>query len=163
MEEKQLVDTKRLARELGVTVRRVRQMVEEHILPPPNEDKKHDLERCQQRYRLYKYGTYDNWNTFYDEVEAAAKDMEKKFDSALKPGSTDEQIRAASAARRRVFEDMQFMAACRSKTAAERNMFLQLWEREYDQDMGGLIYHALRGRALVDEFGRVLIPAEKAA
>ena len=106
MEEKQLVDTKRLARELGVTVRRVRQMVEEHILPPPNEDKKHDLERCQQRYRLYKYGTYDNWNTFYDEVEAAAKDMEKKFDSALKPGSTDEQIRAASAARRRVFEDM---------------------------------------------------------
>jgi hypothetical protein len=55
------------------------------------------------------------------------------------------------------------MAACKSKTAAERNMFLQLWEREYDQDMGGLIYHALRGRALVDEFGRVLIPAEKAA
>jgi hypothetical protein len=58
---------------------------------------------------------------------------------------------------------MQFMAACKSKTAAERNMFLQLWEREYDEDMGGLIYHALRGRALVDETGKVLIPAEKAA
>ena len=145
MEEKQLVDTKRLARELGVTVRRVRQMVEEFILPPPNEDKRHDLERCAQRYRLYKYGTYDTWNSFYDELEGAATDMEKKFERGMRPGSTDAEIRAASTARRRVFEDMQFMAACMSKTAAERNMFLHLWEREYDEDMGGLIYHAFGG------------------
>jgi hypothetical protein len=51
MEERRLVDTKRLAFELGVTVRRVRQMVEEFILPPPDQDKRHDLERCEKRYK----------------------------------------------------------------------------------------------------------------
>jgi hypothetical protein len=50
MKTKKLVDHKELAGELGVTVRRVRQMLEEHILPPLR-DGRHDLERCERRHR----------------------------------------------------------------------------------------------------------------
>jgi hypothetical protein len=50
MKSKKLVDHKELAGELGVTVRRVRQMLEKHILPPLR-DGRHDLERCERRHR----------------------------------------------------------------------------------------------------------------
>jgi hypothetical protein len=149
------VDQKQLAVELGVTVRRIRQMVDEHILPPPR-DGKHDLERCERRYRLYKRGTDADWDQFYDEVLARAKDAERKFERALRPRATDAQIRAASVAHQDHMADVRFCTACKSRTTAERNMFLLWWDREDERAMSLLFAHAMKGKTLVDEDGTVL-------
>jgi hypothetical protein len=158
MKDEQLVDTKKLASELGVTVRRVRQMVEEHILPPPR-DGKHDLARCERRYRLYKRGADADWNAFYDEVEEAAKDAAKKFERALKrPAGVpdDAAVIAAAVAHQRNVTDLRFLTACKSRSAAERKMFLDWWDREDDQAMGMLLAHAMAGKTLVDAHGTAL-------
>jgi hypothetical protein len=149
------VDQKELAGELGVTVRRIRQMVEEHILPPPR-DGKHDLERCERRYRLYKRGTDADWDPFYDEVLARAKDAERKFERALKPGATDAHITAAAVAHQSNMADLRFCTACKSRTTAERKMFLAWWDREDEQAMGRLFAHVMAGKTLVDADGTVL-------
>jgi hypothetical protein len=155
MKRKKLVDHKELAGELGVTVRRVRQMLEEHILPPLR-DGRHDLERCERRYRLYKYGTAADWNVFYDEVEAGAKGTAEKFERALKPGATDAHITAAAVAHQSNMADLRFCAACKSRTTAERKMFLDWWDREDERAMSLLFVHAMKGKTLVDEDGTVL-------
>jgi hypothetical protein len=149
------VDQKQLAVELGVTVRRIRQMVDEHILPPPR-DGKHDLERCERRYRLYKRGTDADWDQFYDEVLARVKDAERKFERALRPRATDAQIRAASVAHQDHMADVRFCTVCKSRTTAERNMFLAWWDHEDDQAMGRLFAHVMAGKTLVDADGTVL-------
>jgi hypothetical protein len=135
-------------------VRRIRQMVEEHILPPPREGK-HDLERCERRYKLFKRGTDADWDQFYDEVLARAKDAEGKFERALAPRSTDAQIKAACVAHHDLMADMRFMTVCRSRGSAERRMFLDWWDREDDAAMGMLFAHAMAGKTLVDADGSV--------
>ena len=93
---------------------------------------------------------------FYDEVLSRAKDAERKFDRALRPRATDTQIRAASVAHRDFMADMRFMTVCRSRTASERKMFLDWWDREDDQAIGMLFAHVMAGKTLVDADGTVL-------
>jgi hypothetical protein len=92
---------------------------------------------------------------FYDEVEAGAKDTAEKFERALKPGATDAQVRAASVAHQDHMADVRFCTVCKSRTTAERNMFLAWWDREDDQAMGMLFAHVMAGKTLVDD-GTVL-------
>jgi hypothetical protein len=162
MEQKHMVDAKRVAKELGLTGRRVHQLVEELVLPPANNAKLFDLERCALRYKLFKHGRFDQWENFYDSVEQAAKDTAPKVERALQDDPTDEEISVALRAHLSLYSDMKFLAVCRSKTGAEKNLFLDLWQREEDRIAGGLLYQMLRGRALVDDFGKMLIPGKTA-
>jgi hypothetical protein len=131
-------------------------------LPPPTEDKRHDLERCEQRYKLYKYGTPKTWDSFYDEVEAAGDAARKKLERAL-DSDADELIKRAIQAIRRVYEDMRFLAACRSRTPSERNLFLKKWDNEEDSALGALLGHFLRNKTWVGDDGKVIYRGPEAA
>lgn len=68
-------------------------------------------------------------------------------------------MRAASLAVQANGESLRFVTACKSKTPAERDMFLAIWKREEDQALGNLIYRAtviMGGDRIVDDDGRVL-------
>jgi hypothetical protein len=163
MRETRRATAKQVAKSLGLTVRRVHQLVEELILPEPDNEKRFDLTLCDLRYMLFKHGTQSQWEDFCDDTEAGAHDVETKVNIALADRRTDEQVDAAARLVMRHYSNMLFLAACRSKTPVEKNLYLDKFTRERDELMGGLIYQRLRGRALVDEDGTVLIPAEKAA
>jgi hypothetical protein len=162
MSENRMGDAKRVAKHLGLTVRRVHQLVDELILPQPDNAKRYDLSLCELRYALFKHGTQSQWEDFCDDVEAEAHDVETAVNIALADKRTDKQVDVAARMVMRHYSNMLFLATCRSKTAAEKNLYLDKFERERDELMGGLIYQRLRGRALVDEDGTVLIPARAA-
>jgi hypothetical protein len=163
MSENRMGDARRVAKELGLTVRRVHQLVDELILPQPDNAKRYNLTLCELRYTLFKHGTQSQWEDFCDDVEAEASDTDAKVKIALADKRTDEQVDVAARMVMRHYSNMLFLATCRSKTPTEKNLFIDKFTRERDELMGGLIYQRLRGRALVDEDARVLVPAEKAA
>jgi hypothetical protein len=163
MSETSRATAKQVAKTLGLTVRRVHQLVEELILPEPDNEKRFDLDLCDLRYMLFKVGTQSQWEDFCDDVEAEAHDVETAVNIALADKPTDKQVDVAARMVMRHYSNMLFLATCRGKTAVEKNLYLDKFERERDELMGGLIYQRLRGRALVDENGTVLIPARKEA
>jgi hypothetical protein len=150
-----LVTTKELAKAIGVTARRVGQMVEEHLMPPPNAEKRFELERCELRYRLYKHGSVTQWNCYLDEVEAAGIASQEMFERAME-ADADDLIKPAIQAIRRVHEDLRFLAVARSKTTAESNLFLDMWEQQEDNAIGALLAHFLRNKTWVGDDGKVI-------
>ncbi len=66
------VSQKELAKELGVTDRRVRQLVKERIIPAPR-DESYDLDLCRRRYRLYSGGSDREWEAAFDEAHDLAQ------------------------------------------------------------------------------------------
>jgi len=133
-----LVGQQALARELGVTDRRVRQMVEGHILPEPR-DGLYDLGFCQDRYGLYREGTDRDWDRFFDQCEDLARESTELLRAALKPTSTLDMVTAASRAVQASYRDMRFMTAVRSKSDSERTLFFRVWEREETEAMALLL------------------------
>jgi hypothetical protein len=75
----------------------------------------------------------------------------------------DARITAAAVAHRRHMEDKRFCTACKSRTAAERKLFLDMWDLEDELAMGQLVAHTLTGKTLVGEDGTVLYRGEAAA
>ena len=133
-----LVGQQALARELGVTDRRVRQMVEGHILPE-SRDGLYDLEFCLDRYGLYREGTDRDWDRFFDQCEDLARESTDLLRAALKPDGTLEMVRAASTAIQVSYRDMRFMTAVRSKSDSERKLFFGVWDREETEAMSLLL------------------------
>jgi hypothetical protein len=127
-----------LARDLRVTDRRIRQMVDERLLPRPNEDG-HDLEICRSRYDLYRSGTSGDWESLFDEGVEQAKEAERLLEKAYADSAVLADVTAASTAVQASTATMCFITATKSKSQAEREMFWNLWEGQEKRAIQGLI------------------------
>jgi hypothetical protein len=129
-----------LASELGVSPRRVRQLIAEGILPGPNEAGTYDLERCVQQHALF-LARHDAgaWAPFEDRLLRAARRVERLLATAVRPAASGPQLQAASVAVQGLFSDLSFMTVCRSKTPAERDLFLRLWREKENRALGALV------------------------
>jgi hypothetical protein len=132
-----------LAKDLNLTDRRIRQLVEERILPPVR-DEGHDLALSRERYRIYSSGTERDWDKCFDEAEDAARLAGELNDRAFNDGAGLEDVKAASIAIQRSTALMSFLTACKSKSDAERRLFWNLWDREEGQALSGLLAHAMK-------------------
>lgn len=138
------VNQQELAQELGVSDRRVRQMIDSFILPQPHhDDGGYDLALCRERYDLYRNGSPDDWSEFFDETIDLAKETEKLVDRALSDAGTLEDTKLASLRTQIDIARMHFITACQSKSQEERNFFHPLWRREEDRILGGLLYRSM--------------------
>jgi hypothetical protein len=160
MQTKTRVNQIELAAELGLTDRRVRQLSKDCILPEPHHaDGLFDLALCRERFELYRDGSDRDWEDFYRDLEDDTKKTKTLFERAISDAGTADDVRAASLAVQANGESFRFVTACKSKTSAERDMFLGIWKREEDQALGGLIYRAtviMGGDRIVDDDGTVL-------
>jgi hypothetical protein len=133
---------KRLAAHFGVTGRRVRQLIEAHIFPSAR-DRHYDLAICRERYDLFRNKRdRTGWDDFYRSLEARIGKTEKLIGAALEPTSKAIQVREASRAVQDVFSDLRFITAVRSKSDAERELFLGLWCEREDAALGILLSRA---------------------
>ena len=132
-----------LARDLNLTDRRIRQLVDERILPPPR-DEGHDLELSRERYRLYSNGSDRDWERCFDEAEDAARLAGELNDRAFDGDAGLEDVKAASIAIQRSTVLMSFLTACKSKSDAERKVFWSFWDREEGQALSALLAHAMK-------------------
>ncbi|MEH2503736.1 hypothetical protein V1290_002547 [Bradyrhizobium sp. AZCC 1578] len=156
-----------LAKDLGLTDRRIRQLVEQRILPPAR-DEGHDLELSRQRYRLYSSGTDRDWEKCFDEAEDLARMAGELNDRAYEDNAGLEDIKAASIAIQRSTVLMSFITAAKSKSQSERELFWKIWDREEGQALGALFAHAMKlmGKThLRTDEGELIeiIPAESVA
>jgi hypothetical protein len=146
------VNQKGLAEELGLTDRRIRQMVAQHLLPEPWPELGYDLERCERYYGLYQRKDEPQaWIAFLRQIEEAAVTVQRLIDRALKPRGTKEQLKAASLALQALSADMRFVTAARSNGEGERSFFEQWWSEKEDQNMGLLLSRAVQ--IMADENG----------
>ena len=131
----------KLAQHLGITDRRVRQLVEEKILPPADEAGGYDAEFCRDRYRLYSSGNDDDWENFYRQIEDDAHEVERLMKKALQPRAKQKDLAATAQAHIALFDDLRFAMAAKGKSRPEhalvmrlidydeRASFSRLWER----------------------------------
>lgn len=129
-----------LASELGLTDRRIRQMVTDHLLPAPNDDGKFDLELCRARYDLFRNGSDRDWDDFFESTEDQATNAEKLLDRALADGATAADCKSASLAIQTLHSAMMFITAAKSKTDSERQLFFQIHRERGDRAMAALLY-----------------------
>ncbi|MCK1618907.1 hypothetical protein IVA96_20160 [Bradyrhizobium sp. 159] len=132
-----------LAHDLKLTDRRIRQLVDERILPPAR-DEGHDLELSRQRYRLYSSGSERDWDRCFDEAEDLARMAAQLNERAFEDGAGLEDVRAASSAIQRSTAMMSFLTAAKSKSQSERELFWTIWDREEGQALGALFAHAMK-------------------
>lgn len=137
------VDQKALAKDLGITPRRVRQLVAADLLPEPDDDG-YDLERSRQFYALYTNGSPRGWRDFHDEISALAIRVErwvKKAETLSKPN-----LAKAGREANRLFENLRFSIAATSDSDAERGYHRLLFDRLEAEVFGPLVrrtYHVL--------------------
>jgi hypothetical protein len=127
-----------LAKDLRLTDRRVRQLVEERVLPPAR-DRGYDLELSRTRYRIYSSGTESDWDRTFTEAEDMAKLATELGRKAHADGAVVADVTAASIAIQSSTTMMNFLTACKSKSRTERELFWGIWKREQDAAIGGLI------------------------
>jgi hypothetical protein len=154
------VNRTRLAEELGLTDRRIRQMVAQHLLPEPWPELGYDLERCERYYGLYQRKDEPQaWIAFLRQIEEAALTVQRLIDRALKPRGTKEQLKAASLALQALSADMRFVTAARSGGESERSFFEQWWSEKEDQNMGLLFGRAVQ--IMAEEAGTTAAEVER--
>src|SRR4051794_18089183 len=86
-----------LARGLGITDRRIRQLVDERILPPAA-DGGFALDLCEHRYKLYTSGREDDWNQAFRQAEMLAEVAADLVEKAYADGAVAADVTAASIA-----------------------------------------------------------------
>src|SRR5215207_6477542 len=122
------VNQAELALELGITDRRVRQLVEERILREPRSDDGYDLELCRRRCRLYRSGSDREWDAAFDEASDLANMASDLHDKAYAENATVADVTAASVAIQASMGIMSFLTATKSKSQAERDLFFTIWD-----------------------------------
>lgn len=137
MKSKDSITQKALAQALGVTDRRIRQMVDEGLLPEAR-DGRWDLPTCQDRYRLYRDGTESEWNRFFYQVERQAEEVERLMAEALKPSADLKAVQAASVAAQAMFSDLRFVEAAKATGRAERDFLRTIWREKEGETIGAL-------------------------
>ena len=160
---------KEVAAALGLTERRVRQLIASQILPEEGTDGGFDLPICETRYDLYHDGSAAEWAEFLDGLERDAKATEKLGQKALRTEATLADVQAASRALQRVFSATRFALAAnpREKSADVRAMMLRLVD--YDERAAfapliaqGLLLHTGRSGPWI-RVGDDYVPVSEAA
>ncbi len=111
------VSQKELTQELGVTDRRICQLVAEKILPEPT-DHGYDLEMCRYRYQLYSLNDEYSWAEFDRSLLEDAHQVEKLMKKAFRPSAKRNDLAAAAQAHVAVFDGLRFSMTARSKKPA---------------------------------------------
>lgn len=143
MSSKTHVSQIELAAELRLTDRRIRQMTDQWLLPPPHHERGYDLDRCKKFYKLYRDGSVNDWSRFYDEALADAEHSAAEFERAMSDKATLDDIKQASAAVQRDEENFCFISAARSRSQPEREFFLPLWHRQANEALSLLLSRAM--------------------
>lgn len=146
------VNQKALAAALGLTDRRVRQMIEERLLPPPGADGLHDVARAQQRYALYQDDDRAGqaWEAFLSGLERRAGKVDLLVKKALKPQAGWQALREASTAAQDLFDDLAFVNAARGRSDGERTFVAMMWREKENDVLGALVTH---GKKLAKKLG----------
>lgn len=136
-------------------------MVEEHILPPAHHaDGTYDLDFCRDRYDLYRDGTDRDWAEFYEEADREIAAAQRASDRAFADDATTAHVTAASLAMQATLSTARFVAACRSKTDAERAFLFPIFQREEDDAIRNLLARGMQimGAAQIvdDDTGEVI-------
>ena len=117
-----------LAKALGITTRRVRQLVDARILPDGRDGKWH-LPTCGERYRIFLQKTERDIDKVAYDVEQRATQLEDLLDE-LVDAENDEHRRdllpKAVDLHREMFEALAFMISAWSKSESERALMLRL-------------------------------------
>lgn len=136
------VPTKVLARELGLTERRVQQLVGDFVLPPPR-DGRHELERCREQYEAYRDPDGHALGVLDRRAIAEAAEAERLVERACAGGSSPEDITAASRAHQAAVASARALIVIgfRNNDPARHFALLDL-ERRDDEAMGALLERA---------------------
>jgi hypothetical protein len=140
--EKRMVSQIDLAKALRLTDRRIRQLVDERILPPALSDG-HEFELCQHRYWLFASGTELEWDAEYSAAERLAVGAKVALDLAMGPRASLADVSAAVAAITASTSSMAFLTGAKSKTDTERALFWGIWDREEEQALRALMARAI--------------------
>jgi hypothetical protein len=150
---------KALALRLELTDRRIRQLVDEKVLPEPR-DGRFDVARCFERYRLFRSKDPDAWAEYFDQVTRDAGEVEKLVAAALEPSSKKAEVTAASCAVQSVVSDLEFITAARSKTDGEREFVWSIWRAKADEALRLLLGRAVT--IIAAESGRTVAEVQDA-
>lgn len=120
------VTQKALAARLGVTDRRVRQLIERNILPAANHAGRYEFDECERRYHLYSTGAPFEWNTFIDELEADGRRLTSLRAAAHSPKAKLAEIGVYGRATLAWFSRLKFAQACRIKSETELALISRL-------------------------------------
>jgi hypothetical protein len=120
--------TKQIALDLGLTERRVRQLVEEHVLARAEDGFDRDL--CRYRYRLFSRGADADWRQAHDRALELAEEAEQLIALAVGPSASLVDIACACQTTQALWSHMRFLAAVQSASQSERRLFFDMWFRE---------------------------------
>ncbi|MBO6901185.1 MAG: hypothetical protein JJ864_07545 [Rhizobiaceae bacterium] len=153
------VDQKTLATELGVTARRVRQLVQAHLLPPANDEGVYDLDRCRRYFKLYSDKTPYEWAHFFRELRDESVRVERLVRKASSASATEAELARAGKAAAELFDALRFAIAAKSQSDAERTFMRLIFDRLEVETYGPLIsrtFHLLAAKQglTADEIGQ---------
>jgi hypothetical protein len=106
---------KLLAERLGVTPRRVRQLIAENILPGPDSAGGYDAAECEARFLLFSGGSPQAWSRFFDAQEADGAALSQLRETAWDKRATLEEIGAYGRAVIRWHSRLKFAQAVHYK------------------------------------------------
>jgi hypothetical protein len=128
MRESAWVNQSGLAMALGITARRVRQLISDRILPSDRNGKWH-LATCRDRYEIFTHKTERDLEDVENNLDQRMKELERMLE-ALTDAEDDkrrgELLPKAVAIHIETFELMMFMVSVWSKSASERELMLRL-------------------------------------
>jgi hypothetical protein len=125
-----------LSKALHMSDRRVRKMIEQHLLPEPDESGDFDGEECRRLYMLYRTGDEGSWDRFSAELERDSHEADRLLKIAISEGGTQADLERAGPAITKVFADLRFMIAAMPGAAPSARALIQ---RLIDADEGKAI------------------------
>jgi hypothetical protein len=133
---------KELAGALGLTPRRILQLVDERVLPAVCDGAFADVDLCKRRYRLLSRGPSADWQLVFDDVVALAETSEELIARALAVGASLIDVAVACESVSALWSWMNFITAVRSDTQSERAFFFGQWDREEARILSALLERA---------------------
>ena len=124
---------------LGVSDRRVRQLIEQYIVPRPHHVDGHDIPLAVERYQLYRDGSQRDWDDFFDEAEAGTTEASALMTGAFEEGATLEDVKRASIAVQDDPARLHFLSACKSRSKAESDLFHGIWSKDEKEKLSHLL------------------------
>jgi hypothetical protein len=131
-----IVDQGELARHLGLTARRIRQLEDECVISRGH-DNLYDFDKCERRYRVFREG--DRVAVSY-EIERLAREVSREMNKLLAVGGIEERRRLAKRVGPLMGElDGQLLLAAAMAPAGPQREF----ERSYVNMLSGRMFSDL--------------------
>ena len=128
-----------LARDLGLTDRRIRGLVDEKIIPAADDDGLFELTHCRRRYRLFtEKPSPAELEDFFAEVIRETREAQDLVDKALCEDAVIKDVAAAGAAIQANNATLDFLVAISARTQAEREMHWNIHKTFAMQTLAGL-------------------------